>query len=119
MKNFEIERDNGVALSFTGEEKSDYVPMSQTEYMKLRKEISSIEKQIVLSDAGIKTLNDFNQDIDNKAIVLFLQVLAGEFHKWQDTIENDREVACAMTELIDIAGMLRQGMVRKKKLALE
>jgi|CXWL01.1.fsa_nt_gi hypothetical protein len=62
MTEFEIERDHGAALSSIGEEKSDYVPMSQTEYMELRKKISSIEKQIVLSDAGIKTLNDFKQN---------------------------------------------------------
>ena len=119
MQNSDIKHGNGAASPSIGEKKSDYAPMSQSEYMELRKTISSIEKQIVLSDAGIKTLNDFrqNDNIDNKAILLFLQVLTGEFHKWPDTIENDREIACAMTELIDIAGILRQGMVRKKKLA--
>lgn len=113
MTEFEIERDNAAPLSRIGEEKSDYAPMSQTEYMELRKKISSIEKQIVLSDAGIKILNDFKQikHIDNKAILFYLQVLTGEFHKWPDTIENDREIACAMTELIDVAGIIRQGIV--------
>jgi|CXWL01.1.fsa_nt_gi hypothetical protein len=50
-------------------------------------------------------------------MLLYLQVLTGEFHKWPDTIENDREMAFAMTEIIDKGGIIGQTLGGKKKFA--